>query len=176
MGRRSTRIRYFGVSLALALVAVGVLLIFADMSGAVMADVDPNSVTLVDGQMQAVITWPAGGADVRTGQITLPLGYQKETQVPIDILPDGTVELDQSIQGFSLPPAPLVIGVAAIGAVLGLVSVGSVHGYGYVQGAGEFGTMPPGEPRRSTYRPTGSDSLRVAPDRRPRSRSRLPRR
>ena len=143
MARRSTWIEYFGVSLAVTLLAVGVLLIFVNMNGAIMADVDPDSVIVVDGQIQAVVTWPSGGADVRTGQITLPLEYQTETQIPINILPDGTVSLDESNQGFRLPPVPLVILVAAIGAMLGLVSVSSVRGHGYVPGTGEFGTMQP---------------------------------
>jgi hypothetical protein len=140
VGRRPRWIQLFGVPLALALVAVGILLLFTNLVGPVMAEIDQTSVTVVNGEAHARVSWSSG-----TALITIPLEYQTAAEVPIKILPDGTARFDDSNQGFTVPAYPLLLIVAAIGAMLGLVVVGNVRGFGFIRGTGELGTMQPGD-------------------------------
>lgn len=143
--RRSEWAQLVVVPLVFAALAVGVLLVIVNLNSPVMAEIDRTSVVIVDGEMQASIQWPAGEEAVRRAEVALPLEYQTETRVPIDVHPDGTIEVLEPKRGIEVPPIALAVLVALIGALLGLVVVNTLRGYGYVRGTGEPGTMQPAD-------------------------------
>jgi hypothetical protein len=144
--RRSGLVQLFGVPLVLAALAVGLLLVIVNVQvDPVMAEIEPTSVTVIDGEMRARIRWPAGEMEVHLVEVVIPAEYQTETTVPIDVFSDGTVEIRGSDQGIKLPPVWLMVIVALIGAMFGLVIVNSLRGYGFVRGTGEPGSMQPAD-------------------------------
>ena len=130
----------------MAALAVGLLLVFVNIRvDLVMAEIEPTSVTVIDGEMRARIKWPAGATEVHLVDVVIPPQYQTETTVPIDVFSDGTVEIRDSDLGIKLPAVWLLVIVALIGAMFGLVIVNSLRGYGFVRGTGEPGSMQPAD-------------------------------
>jgi hypothetical protein len=144
--RRSGLVQFFGVPLASAALAVGLLLVFANLPvDPVMAEIESTSVTIIDGEMRARIRWPAGETEVHLVDVVIPPEYQTETTVPIDVFSDGTVEIRNPDREFKVPPVSLLVIVALIGAMFGLVIVNSLRGHGFVRGTGEPGSMQPAD-------------------------------
>lgn len=144
--RRSGWVRLVGAPLVFAALAVGLLLVIVNRPvNPVMAEIERTTVTIVNGEMQARIKWPAGETEVHLVDVVIPPQYQTEATVPIDVFSDGTIEIRDSDQGFRVPPTLLVAIFALIGAVFGLVVASSLRGYGYLRGTGEPGSMQPAD-------------------------------
>jgi len=102
-----------------------------------------TSRTLIDGEMVARIEVPADATSVMIAEIVLPDEYRTATTVPVRVLSDRSVEVGD--QSFRLPGTGLLVIVALMGALLGLVVVNNMSGFGFVKGTGEPGTMQPSD-------------------------------
>lgn len=134
-----------------SLLAVGALLFFNNLQpGPIVADIYEQSANTVNGLTEVRISWTDPrhqAAGSRTDVV----------MVSPELIADGKLEMwifnsnDGPIYRFDDPRFDLRVAeigfAAALGALLGLVVVGSVRGYGYVRGKGEFGSMTPTEVR-----------------------------
>lgn len=73
------------------------------------------------------------------GEVVLPTEYHSATTVPVRVLSDWSIEIDET--GMRMPRGGLLAIVAGLGALAGLVIVFNARGYGFVRGTGEPGTM-----------------------------------
>lgn len=142
MERRSKWTQAVGIPLLFVVLAVGLLVILINLGSPIMATVDRSTMTTINGETHAHITWDQDGARPRARTVVLPHQYLDAAQVPIIVLPNGAVEVGGRT-GLELPSVTVALVTAIIGAMLGIVVRNTIRGYGYVRGTGESGSMGP---------------------------------
>jgi hypothetical protein len=144
MERRSRRIQTVGIPLVFGVLAVALLVIVVNLGGSpIMATVNRSAMATINGETHAHITWDEEGIGPRETVVLLPPQYHDALQVPIVELPTGAVEVSGRGPGFQMPSIPIALLTTIIGAMLGIVVVNTMRGYGYVRGTGESGSMDP---------------------------------
>ena len=106
-----------------------------------------TSRTLIDGETVARIEAPApfDSSSVFIAEVVLPDEYRTANTVPVRVLSDRSVEVGD--QSFRLPEIGLLAIVALMGALLGLVVVNNLSGFGFVKGTGRPGESQPADVR-----------------------------
>jgi F0F1-type ATP synthase membrane subunit c/vacuolar-type H+-ATPase subunit K len=148
MSRRRQIIELLVVPIALAVLAAGLLIGFANLGGGSQVGTI-TARSLVDGEMVARVEAPApyaglsGSGEVVVVRLILPIEYQAAATVPVRVLSDGSVEIVET--RLRMPATGLLIVVGLLGALAGLVIILNLRGFGFVRGTGEQGTMQPSE-------------------------------
>ncbi len=95
------------------------------------ARINPESVTVVDAGLQVSVEWiDRDSRTAMSGVLTISRTLAEATSLRVRMTVSGDLELFSS--GFRWPDRPLMIFVGSLGALLGLVIVNSLAGYGYV--------------------------------------------
>lgn len=103
-----------------------------------------SAVDVGEGRVDVRIIWTDRVSLERTATIRIGSELLESETIPIWLDPYGEVVLDDPT--YHLTPLDYALG-AALGGLLGLVVVLSVHGYGYVRGTGAPGEMTATEVR-----------------------------
>ena len=142
--RRSKWVQLVGIPLVTAALGAAALIGIVNIrQEPQMAKV--TSRTVIDGETVARIEAPAGPMSVVVAEVVLPDEYRTATTVPVRVLSDRSVEVGD--QGFRLPGTGLLAVVALMGALLGLVGVNNLSGFGFVKGTGQPGETQPADVR-----------------------------
>jgi hypothetical protein len=144
--RSSSRRQWWVVVVTAGLAVVGLILLNNLQAGPVAAEIDLSTATPIgNGDVRVQISWtfPSNPEDVQVAEVAIPASQVDVGTV--DVWPtterDGQPGFTLIDPSYQLTPGDYILAVV-LGALLGIVMVMTVRGYGYVRGTGEPGSHP----------------------------------
>jgi hypothetical protein len=143
MARTKSPKRDWWVVLVTAILGVGVLIVTNNIAGSpVEATIVENTASSAgDGTVDVEITWAFRSTpdQVESAVVRIPESQLEGGVVPV--WPDGEGGFTLEDPGYVLVAGDYLL-AAGLGALLGVVMVMTVRGYGYVRGTGDPGSQP----------------------------------